>query len=163
MAQDPAPTSSQSPAPQSEPAQTAEHPQTKKPKKQWTNENLGEANGVVSQVGDAQTNSGAKPSPSGKPIPAKPVDAQYVATLRSQLQKLQTQIADTDKEIVRLDSFKKGETPGCAGLQLHRGYNATPIDEQIQKLQVKRKQLQERMDALLDDARKKGVAARELP
>lgn len=75
---------------------------------------------------------------------------------------MQTQISDVDKEIVRLDRFKKGESPGCAGMQLHKGYNLAPIDEQVQKLQVKRKQLEERLNTLLDDARKRGIEPGQL-
>src|SRR6266576_4331765 len=81
---------SNAPAPPT-PSQDSSTPsETKKPKKVWTNENISGASGTVSVVGDAKN----KP----RPELSQPVDAQYVASVRKQLDKLQAQIADIDKQ-----------------------------------------------------------------
>jgi hypothetical protein len=122
----------------------------KKPKKVWTNEDLGVASSTVAQPGDEKNSSRTKPAALKSTNP-------YVISLRQQLQKLQAQLADIDKQIGDLDSFRKGDTYGNGALQLHKRYNAEPIDAQIAKLQDKKKQLEAKQGALLDDARKKGV------
>src|SRR5260370_7514199 len=93
------PTASQASAPPAE---------TKKPKKVWTNENLSGANGAVSVVGDPKN----KP----KPPSSKPVNAQYVASVRKQLEKLQGQVAHIHKQLVDLNnsSTHKPPTPPTA-------------------------------------------------
>ena len=145
-------TSSPSPA---APSQNAAPPaEAKKPKKVWTNENLGDANGAVSIVGD--------PKSKLKPSAAKPADAQYIASARKQLEKLQAQIADADEQIADLTNFSKGEPNSSSGIQLDKGYRREPIDVQIRALQKKKKQLQTQIDTLLDEARKKGVEPGQL-
>jgi chaperonin cofactor prefoldin len=153
-AQSPTPSS---PAPAS-PSQNPVPPdETKKPKKVWTNDNLSDANGAVSVVGDT------KNGPKKKLNAAKPADEQYIASLRKQLNKLQEQIADADKQIADLTSFSKGEPSSSAsGIKLNKGYNREPIEVQIRALQEKKKDLQAKTDALLDEARKKGVEPGQL-
>jgi chaperonin cofactor prefoldin len=148
-------SSSSSPPPVS-PSQDAAPPaDAKKNKKVWTNENLSDANGAVSVVGDAKskTKSGS----------SKPADAQYIASARKQLEKLQSQIVDADKQITDLTNFSKGEpSTGAGGIKLNKGYNREPIEVQIRTLQEKKKDLQAQIDALLDEARKKGVEPGQL-
>jgi hypothetical protein len=148
-------SSSSSPPPVS-PSQDATPPaDAKKTKKVWTNENLSDANGAVSVVGDAKskTKSGS----------TKPADAQYIASTRKQLEKLQSQIVDADKQITDLTNFSKGEpSTGASGIKLNKGYNREPIEVQIRTLQEKKKDLQAQIDSLLDEARKKGVEPGQL-
>jgi len=126
-----------------------------KPKKVWTNENLSDANGTVSVVGDAKSKT--------KSSSSKPADAQYIASTRKQLEKLQSQIVDADKQITDLTNFSKGEpSTGASGIKLNKGYNREPIEVQIRTLQEKKKDLQAQIDALLDEARKKGVEPGQL-
>jgi peptidoglycan hydrolase CwlO-like protein len=141
-------------APAMSPAPPAE---SKKTKKVWTNDNLSDANGAVSVVGNS------KPASNTKLHPAKPADAQYIASVRKQLDKLNGQLTDTDKQIADLTNFSKGEPPTSAsGMKVGKGYNRDPIDVQIHALQEKKKDLQSRIDALLDEARKKGVEPGQL-
>jgi hypothetical protein len=146
-------TSSPPPVP---PSQDAAAPtDAKKNKKVWTNENLSGANGAVSVVGDPKS----KP----KAGSSKPADAQYIATTRKQLEKLQSQIADADKQITDLTNFSKGEpSTDAGGIKLNKSYNREPIEVQIRVLQEKKKDLQVQIDALLDEARKKGVEPGQL-
>jgi HPt (histidine-containing phosphotransfer) domain-containing protein len=132
-------------------------PDAKQPKKTWTNDNLSDAKGAVSVVGDSKAGSKSKAHP------AKPADAQYVASVRKQLEKLNTQMADADKQIADLTNFSKGESSTSAsGIKLGKGYNREPIEVQIRALQEKKKDLQSKMDAVLDEARKKGVEPGQL-
>jgi hypothetical protein len=95
------PQDSSAPAPPA-PTQDSQTPaETKKPKKVWTNDDLSGAKGGVSVVGDPKN----KP----KPSPSKPANDQYVASVRKQLDKLQGQIADIDKQLVDLKNFSEGE------------------------------------------------------
>ncbi len=159
------PTGAQSPGssspPPASPPQEANPPaETKKPKKVWTNENIADVNsdgkGGVSVVGDS------KPDMKTKSTSSKPADAQYIASVRRQLQKLQQQISDVEKQITDLTNFSKGEASPTGGVQLHKSYKLEPVDVQIRTLEEKRKQLKAQMDALLDDARKKGVEPGQL-
>jgi hypothetical protein len=152
LAQSPDSASTQ---PAAQPQDSTAQPDAKKPKKVWTNENLSEANGSVSVVGDGKS----KP----KVDAPKKANAQYVASARKQLEKLQKQINDVDKQLTDLINFSKGEpstSPG--GIKLGQRYNREPLEVQIRALEDKKKDLQSKMDELLDEARKKGVEPGEL-
>jgi hypothetical protein len=140
--------SSQNPAPTADAA---------KPKKVWTNDNLAHTNSPESVVGNA--NGG----PKTKPTAEKPADAQYIASVRKQLEKLQEQITEMDKQIVDLKNFNSGEPSSSAsGIKLNKSYDRDPIEVQIRELQDKKKDLEAKTDALLDEARKRGVEPGQL-
>jgi hypothetical protein len=146
-----------SPTPATPAANPAPPEESKKTKKLWTNDNLSDANGAVSVVGNS------KPTSNTKSHPAKPADAQYIASVRKQLDKLNGQLTDIDKQIADLTNFSKGEPPtSSSGMKVGKGYNRDPIDVQIHALQEKKKELQSKIDALLDEARKKGVEPGQL-
>jgi hypothetical protein len=148
---------SSAPAPPAPSQDSATPAETKKPKKVWTNENLSGASGTISVVGDNKNN------PKPKPTPSKPVDAQYVASVRNQLAKLQGQLTDIDKQLVDLKNFSEGEPSTSAnGLKLHKRYTTEPIEVQMRTLRDKKKNLESKVDALLDEARKKGVESGQL-
>jgi TolA-binding protein len=131
--------------------------ETSKPKKIWTNENLSEASGTVSVVGTSRA--GTKSPPTS----AKSPDAKYVADTRKQLAKLQGEISDLDKQINQLKNFNEGEPASYSGAtKINKSYNRDPVSIQIQELQDKKKQTQDQIDALLDDARKKGIEPGQL-
>ena len=152
------------PAPQSStaaPAQTTTAPAAdqdkakKKPKKVWTNENVSSATGTVSVVGD--------PKNQPKPPSSKPTNAQYVASVRKQLEKLQGQIDDIDKQLVDLKKFSEGEpSTSASGVKLNKRYEREPIEVQMRALQAQKKDLESKVDALLDEAQKKGVESSQL-
>lgn len=150
------------PAPQAtsqanpQPASPAPGPDstTKKPKKVWTNEDLPEARGT----GAGNAKNAARPNTQS----GKPADPVYVANTRRQLEKLQGQLADADKQIAKLKEFNAGEPVGTNERQLHKGYNMEPVGQQIQALEKKKAEAQAKIDALLDEARKKGVEPGQL-
>jgi hypothetical protein len=148
---------SNAPAPPAPSQDSATPVETKKPKKVWTNENLSGASGTVSVVGDPKN----KP----KPTSSKPVDAQYVASVRKQLDKLQGQVADIDKQLVDLKNFSEGEgepSTSASGMKLHKSYSSEPIEVQMRALRNKKRDLESKIDVLLDEARKKGVESSQL-
>jgi hypothetical protein len=136
---------------QSQPATTT-HEDPKKTKKVWTNDNLGDVSGsAISQVGEP------KNGPSAKGAPARPTSPQEIVTYRKQLAALQAQLAGVDKQIADLKSFSKGETPGASGLQLHKRYSTESIEDQVRKLEEKRKSLTAQAEVVFDAARKRGI------
>jgi len=141
---------------QSQPA-TPSHEEPKKTKKVWTNDNLGDVSGsAISQVGDTRNSS------PGNSTAAKPASPQLVAAFRKQLTTLQAQSASVEKQIADLKSFSKGEAPGANGLQLHKRYSTEPVEDQVRKLEEKRKSLAAQMDAVFDAARKRGIESGQL-
>jgi hypothetical protein len=145
-----------SPPPPAAPAQDSAPPaETKKPKKVWTNEDIPHTTGAVSVVGDAKS----KPQPAS----SKPTNAQYVASVRKQLDKMQGQVADIDKQLVDLKNFSAGEpSTSASGIKLNKNYEREPIEVQIRALQSQKKDLESKIDDLLDEARKKGVDSSQL-
>jgi hypothetical protein len=89
-------------------------------------------------------------------------DSSYTANVKKQLDKLQEQLADTDKQLSGLKSFRNGENVSTAGVDIHQGINRMPVDQQIASLEAKKKKLQVKIDDLLDEARKKGVEPGQL-
>ena len=143
------PTPAVSPAPSPD-ATVAVPADTKKAKKVWTNEDVSGLNGPVSVVGNSK-NPG-KTSSGGK------ADGQYVANAKKELAKLQGQLDDTEKQLSDLKDFSQGKPAATSsGYQINKGYNRTPVDQQITALEAKQKELQGKIDALIDEARKKGV------
>lgn len=127
----------------------------KKTKKVWTNEDVSGLNGLISVVGNSK-NLG-KGGSDGK------ADGQYIANTRKELAKLHSQLDDTEKQLTELKDFSEGKAPATSGgYQINKGYNRVPVNQQITSLQEKKKQLQSKIDALLDEARKKGVQPGDL-
>lgn len=129
----------------------------KKTKKVWTNDNMSEVSAsAVSQIGTEKDRS------AGKSTAVKPASSPVVASFRKQLAALQTQMSNLEKQIADLKSFSKGEAPGANGLQLHKSYSTEPVDDQVRKLEEKRKQLAIQTDTLFDAARKLGIEPGQL-
>lgn len=135
----------------------------KKPKKVWTEDDISKVGGSISVVGDASTSgsarSNSKVNGAGAPNSAKDNEVDYY---RNQLRRLQAQLDAADKKIEDLRNFKAENTSASGGLDPHRGYYMTPIPDQIKQLEEKKKQLQEKIDAVTDEARKKGIEPGQL-
>jgi len=78
------------------------------------------------------------------------------------MQKFQDQMADIDKQLVTLKNFSEGEPVATADREFHKSYNNEPIAQQVVTLQTKKLDLQSKIDALLDEARKKGLEPGQL-
>jgi hypothetical protein len=136
-------------------ASTSASAATTATKKVWTNDNLRDANGNVSVVGD-------KRNQKYNMTPAQPADPATVARIRQNLQKLEGQLDDVNKQITAYKQFEEGETVPDSGQDISKGYTRTPVNQQIAKLQGKKKDLQRQIDELIDEARKKGVEPGQL-
>lgn len=123
-------------------------------KKVWTNEDVSGLNAPVSVVGNSKN--------LGKTVSATTATPQYIANTRKELQKLRSQIDDANKEIADLQDFLAGKTATSSGYPINKGYGRIPPDQQIASLEAKKKDLQEKIDTLLDEARKKGVQPGDL-
>jgi hypothetical protein len=160
LAQNPAPSQSQNPAPapaasQPQDSSSAASADAKKPKKVWTNDDVGSLNGSVSVVGNAKNQ--GKASAGGK------ADGQYIANTKKELAKLQSELDDTETQLADLKDFSQGKAPATSsGYQINKGYNRVPVDQQITSLEDKKKQTQAKIEALFDEARKKGVLPGDL-
>src|SRR3989442_10269093 len=158
----PSQSSSSSPAPSgggAAPSIPAKSPDkdTKKSKKVWTNDEISGLNGGVSVVGEEAK---AKPPKSGNAQSG--ANASEISRLRKELQKLRADLEKIDKQIHDLKQFNVGETTGSAGMQLHRGYTTASIPDQIKQLEEKRKQIETRIAAIEDDARKRRIEPGQL-
>jgi hypothetical protein len=61
-----------------------------------------------------------------------------------------------------LKSFSKGESSGANGLQMHKSYTMEPVQDQVLKLEEKRKIVAAQMDSVFDAARKRGIEPGQL-
>ena len=135
----------------------------KKPKKVWTEDDISNVGGSISVVGDPSSSgparSNSKPSGAGS---ANSAEGNQVNFYRNQLRRLQTQLDAADKKIEDLRNFKAENSSAAGGIDPHRGYYMTPIPDQIKQLEDKKKQIQGKVDALTDEARKKGIEPGQL-
>jgi hypothetical protein len=147
--QDPAVSSVPSPAPA-----TADVTATPA-KKVWTNENLSEAHGTVSVVGDKRNQKSlGTPSRSG---------GSTGASVRPDLQKLQAQLNEVNKQLAWYKAFQEGEPVSTNVRDFDKGISRVPVDQQMVKLKEKAVKLKQQIDELTDEARKKGVPSNQLP
>jgi hypothetical protein len=120
------------------------------PKKVWTNENLASAKGDVSVVGDKRNQSYHLGS-------GQPADPATAARIKKDLEKLQSQLDDVNSKLKSYKEFQDGEPVSKGERDLSKGYSRTPVDQQMEKLLKKKKELQTQIGDLVDEARKKGI------
>jgi hypothetical protein len=125
---------------------------TEKAKKVWTNDDVKSADSV-SVIGDKGNQ---------KYTMTKPADPATIAKYRNSLQKLQVQLDDVNKQLKLYDDFREGKPVSEAGRDVSHGYSRTPVDQQTAKLREKKKQLEDQMDGLYQEARKKGIESGQL-
>jgi len=142
--QNPPPPSSDTGTPTS-PANSTSTP----PKKVWTNDDLHGRTGV-SVVGD-------KRNQNYHMSPEQTADPATVSRIRKGLEKLNSQLADTNGKLVELRNFQSGENLNAGGRQINKGLNRVPVDQQIAQLETSKKKLEGQIGDLLDEARKKGI------
>ena len=146
----PADQTQQSTAPSTEsPAKTST------PKKVWTNENMSEASGSISVVGDKRNQKYSM-------TPAKSADPGTISRIRQELQKSQSQLVEVNQKLASFKEFQAGETVSKGDDENSKGYIRTPVNQQIAALEQKRKKLEAQIDALVDEARKKGIEPGQL-
>jgi len=140
-------TSGQSPS-TATPPQTASNPAPSPPKKVWTNDDLGGASGKAPAAGDK---SNQKYPLSKAPDPAT------VDRIRKSLEKLEGQVEDIDKQMAVYRDFLKGEPVSTDNYDVNKGFSRIPVEQQMLALEKKKKDLETQIDALDEEARKKGI------
>jgi hypothetical protein len=118
-------------------APPAAAPTAPAPRKVWTNEDLAGTKGGISVVGDKRN----KNYHMGSNAPADPAT---IARIKKSLDKLQIQLDD-------------GEPVSTGERDTSKGYSRTPVDQQMNQLLNKKKDLESQIGDLLDEARKKGI------
>lgn len=120
---------------------------------------MGKLSGPVSVVGATKGSSGATRPKNNNTSSAH---QQQVNAFRERIQDLQKQIESADKKIAELRDFKGENTLPSQGHVVNHGFNPTPISDQIQQLEEKKKQLQGKIDEVADEARRKGIEPGEI-
>ena len=155
-----------------------------KPKKVWTNDDMGEVTGTISVVGTPTAQRTAKTQGASsissfqqqettKPAENKSADAakksdgsvdpKTLAKVREQLQKLQAGIDQLDKQIDQLKGASRGDSKNLGVLTSDpSSYSMEPVPDQIKALEAKKGKLQAAMDQLLDAARESGIEPGQL-
>jgi chromosome segregation ATPase len=163
-----APDAGSTPAPSS--AKTADSQanapastEKKKPKKVWTNDEIGSVKGNVSVVGDGNSSSakGGQNRPASSDT-ANDARRQQIENYRSQIQGYKDQIDAIDKRIDQLKNFKAENTSPSGGIKINQGYNMVPLEDQVKQLEDKKKQLQAKIDDTEVEARKNGIDSGDL-
>ena len=162
----PFPTQAQNPnnggAPDSKPAPaTPAGGEKKKPKKVWTNDEIGSVGGQISVVGTPEAKT-EKPSAKADAAASPDAHQQQVDRYKEQMKQYQAQMDAADKQIEKLKNFKGENTAPSGGITPTQAYTMTPPEDQLKQLEDKKKQLQTKMDDTELEARKNGVSSSEL-
>ena len=155
--------SATAPTTQSKPAQPPATTDKKKPKKVWTNEDLGSIKGKVSVVGEQNDSDDEQDGvKSYRAQQKEDVRQQQISTYRDQIQQLQGQIEATDQRINQLKNFKGENTAPSGGINPTHGYNMVPLADQVKQLEDRKKQLQAKIQDIETDAKKNGIEPGDL-
>ena len=132
--------------------------ETKKPKKDWTNDEIGSVKGGISVVGDprasARNSRTEEAAASGGAGDARQMQ---IEKYRDQIQDLQAQIDADDKRIAQLKNFKGENASPSGGINPNQGYNMVPVEDQVKQLEEKKKHLQAEIENVENEARKNGI------
>jgi uncharacterized protein YukE len=145
-----APSRAQNQQPAPSPAATSENsgqPTQPATKKVWTNDDF-----------DSHAATAAKPAVAPKPKPAKskPASGKNAGWYRTQISKLNNQVADIDQQIASYQAALNGEPPPNQGVQEYHMRRAD-WQAEIQKLNKQKQDLLDRISALEDEARHNGI------
>jgi chromosome segregation ATPase len=142
-------------------------PTKKKPKKVWTNEEMPTLQGKISVVGDPELANASSESRkwnddsdsgNGNNLEREKAIANY----REQLRQLRQQQDGIDKKITDFRNFKADNASPSGGINVRNRYTMTPAEDQIRQLEDQKKQIQAKIDAIEDEARKNGIEPGEL-
>ncbi|MGB7728852.1 MAG: hypothetical protein WBL50_12535 [Candidatus Acidiferrum sp.] len=166
------PARAQSPDAASKPADSPAKAPTsptpeKKPKKVWTNDEIGSVKGTVSVVGENNSSSSSSSSPdshlafttSGSSAGAR---QKQIADYRDRIKDYQNQIDAIDKRISQLKDFKAENSTPTGGINPTQGYNMVPVEDQVKELDDQKKRLQAKLDDIESEARKNGIEPGDL-
>jgi hypothetical protein len=127
-------------------AAKTEPSKTKKPKKVWTEEDVGKLDSKVSVVGNSNSAAGLGSPSGGSSLSGS--GSRDASSYRNRLIPLRQQLENIDKQIRDLQNAKLG---GRANI-------ARPLE----RLETQKKDVQAKIDAIEDEARKNGVEPGQL-
>ncbi len=135
--------------------------ESKKPKKVWTNDEIGSVKGGISVVGDNDPSAGEQAArmPLAK---ANGNRERLIENYRNQIEQLNAQIDAIDKRITQLKNFKGENSTPSGGISLFQGYDMVPLEEQVKKLEEQKRQAKTRIEDVEIDARKNGIEPGDL-
>jgi hypothetical protein len=132
----------------------------KKPKKVWTNDEIGSAKGAISVVGDSNASGGGQGQRKSEGVASGTADAarnQQIENYRNQIQQIHSQMDEIDKRIAQLKNFKGENNSPSGGININQGYNMVPLEDQVKQLEEKKRQLAAKIDNIELEAEKKGI------
>jgi hypothetical protein len=133
-------------------------PEKKKPKKVWTNDEVATLPGKVSVVGQLHQGVEYSQQMEGDSSSDKGYGQErQIDSYRQQIGELRKQIDGVDQRITQLKNFKGENGSPTGGINPNKGYNMVPLEDQVQQLEAKKKQLQGQIDDLENEARKNGI------
>jgi hypothetical protein len=133
-----------------------------KPKKVWTNDDVGSLKSSVSVVGNQQSSGRRAVEEENQSGEESDSHAERVHQYRDAIEQQRNQIAQADARIAQLKDFKAENTAPSGGISLNRGYNMVPPEEQVKQLEERKKQCQAKIADLENEARKEGIDPGEL-
>lgn len=136
-------------------------PDKKKPKKVWTNDEIGAVKGGVSVVGDESAPSTIAPMKRPR-TDAEQGRQQQIDSYRERIRNYQSQIDAIEQRIAQLKNFKADNTSPSGGINLNQGYDMVPLEDQVKQLEEQKKKLEAKLDETEAEARKNGIEPGEL-
>jgi hypothetical protein len=133
-----------------------------KPKKIWTNDEVGSLKGDVSVVGTNRPREGQTQSSDSEALEATDPRQGKILRYRAAIAELQKKIDAGDQRIAQLKNFKAEDSSPNGGINPSRGYNMIPLDEQVKQLESKKKQWLANIEDLENQAKKEGIEPGEL-
>jgi hypothetical protein len=151
-------TPAQTPASSAATANPPSAPVEVKPKKTWTNEDVGSLreDSAISTFNTPKPNT-AKPSQN----PAPPRGGKDAKWYRTEIEKLQAQIPPLDEKITKLRDAIDGKQ-----VDEERHYTWSKPDDwrdQLARLEKQREDIQDKISGLKDEARHRGIPPEQLP
>jgi len=129
-----------------------------KPKKVWTNEEVGSLQGTVSVVGSNRPMERQTGSSESADDPRRGKILRY----RAAITELRGKIEAADQRIAQYKNFKAEDSSPNGGINPHKGYSMVPLDEQVKQLEEKKKQMLASIEELENQAKKEGIEPGEL-
>ena len=133
-----------------------------KPKKVWTNDEVGGLKGDISVVGTNRGTEGKAPSAQNGTGAAAEARRGKILRYRAAIGEMRKKIDVADQRIAQLKNFKADDSSPSGGINPNRGYNMIPLDEQVKQLEEKKKQLLASIEELENQAKKEGIEPGEL-
>jgi hypothetical protein len=133
-----------------------------KPKKVWTNDEVGNIQGTVSVVGSNRP--AERQTQSSEDAAGSAADPRRgkILRYRAAIAELRKKIDAGDQRITQLKNFKADDSSPNGGINPNRSYNMIPLDEQMKQLEAKKKQLEANIEDMENQAKKEGIEPGEL-